>query len=236
MKKVLLATALFVAPFATAQAESPFTYSSSFTFASDYVFRGISQSDEGMALQGDFSVEHESGLYASLWGSTIDFNNNNAGSIEVDATVGYGFELPENIGADVGVIQYMYPGSDDSLNYDYTEFFAALDRDFGETNVSVGVNYSPEYFGKSGSFFYYSAAASMPVMDKLETYATVGYSDIDDNNAFGTPDYTDWSIGLDYELGDGFSVGLAYVDSDLDKADCADGCEARGVFTLSRSF
>ncbi len=227
-----------MAPLAATAEEmtSPITFGTATTLVSDYAFRGISQSDEGMALQGEFSAEHESGLYGSIWASSIDFNNNNAGSIEVDATIGYGMDLGADFTLDLGAIQYMYPGSDDSLNYDYTEMFVALGRDFGKVSTSIGINYSPEYFGKSGEFFYYSAGASMDITERFSIAASIGYNDIDDNATFGTPDYTDWSLGVEYDLGEGFAAGLTYVDTDLEKADCADGCEGRGILSLSRSF
>ena len=57
----------------TGQEESTpaITISGSATLTSDYRFRGVSQSDEGMAVQGGFTISHESGLYAGTWGSNL---------------------------------------------------------------------------------------------------------------------------------------------------------------------
>ena len=82
LKKILLASASAVVLFpAAAHAEG---LSANVGFVSDYVFRGVSQSDESFALQGGFDYEDPSGLHAGVWGSNIDFNNVNDGNLEVD--------------------------------------------------------------------------------------------------------------------------------------------------------
>lgn len=70
--------------------------------ASDYVYRGISQTNEEAAIQGGFDVEGESGLYVGVWASNIAFD----GSIEVDVYAGYGGEFSEDLGFDIGILRY----------------------------------------------------------------------------------------------------------------------------------
>ena len=48
--------------------------SANVSFASDYVWRGMTQSD-GPAIQGGFDFEAESGFYAGIWGSNVNFND-----------------------------------------------------------------------------------------------------------------------------------------------------------------
>ena len=52
-------------------AGSPFSLSGGISVVSDYRFRGISLSDEEIALQPTLTLSHESGLYAGVWGSTM---------------------------------------------------------------------------------------------------------------------------------------------------------------------
>ena len=71
MKKSLIALALvsaFAAPvFAEEAAPTPVhTFTGNVTLASDYVFRGISQSQRQPAIQGGFDYSHASGLYAGF--------------------------------------------------------------------------------------------------------------------------------------------------------------------------
>lgn len=210
-------------------------YSANVGLVSEYSFRGIAQSDEHMAVQGGFDVEHESGIYAGLWGSNVDFNDGDEASVEVDLYAGYSNSY-EDFNYDLGVIYYAYPGADSSLNYDFWEFTAGLGYDFEMFSVNGSVNYSPDYFGDSGDSFYYNVSTEAPLPYDLTLSAHVGYQDIDDEAAFGVPDYTDWSVGLGYSY-EGFDFSVQYIDTDLDEpSECADGCAERIIVGVSRSF
>ena len=55
----------------TAEVQSAFTINGTATVVTDYRFRGISQTDKNAAIQGSITVTHESGLYATVWGSSV---------------------------------------------------------------------------------------------------------------------------------------------------------------------
>lgn len=203
----------------------------------EYSFRGIAQSDENFAVQGGFDIAHGSGLYAGVWGSNVDFNDGDQANIEIDLYGGYSGSF-NNVNYDLGLIYYSYPGARDSLDYDFWEGSFALGYDFDAFVASASVNYSPEYFGDSGDAFYYSLGLDIPVTDSFGVSAHGGYQTIDDNVAFGIGDdsYLDWSLGLNYTYAD-FDFSLAYVDTNLDEpSECADGCDARVIFGISKSF
>jgi len=148
---------------------------------------------------------------------------------------GYAGEY-QGLSYDLGVIYYAYPGADDSLNYDFVEGAIALGYDFDIFAASASFNYSPEYFGESGDAQYYALGVDVPLPQDFTLSGHVGYQAIDDNAAFGVPDYTDWSVGLGYSY-EGFDFSLSYVDTDLDEpGDCSDGCDSRVIFGISRSF
>ena len=215
--------------------ESDFDLSANVGFVSQYSFRGITQSDEHPAVQGGFDVSHKTGLYAGVWGSNVDFNDGDEASVEVDVYAGYSGTV-NNINYDVGFIYYAYPGADSSLNYDFWEASLALGYDFDVLAASASVNYSPEYFGDSGDALYYAANVDVPLPHDFTLSGHLGYQDIDDEVAFGVQDYMDWSVGLGYSF-KGFDLSLSYVDTDLDEpSECADGCDAKVIFGISRSF
>jgi uncharacterized protein (TIGR02001 family) len=204
-------------------------------FVSEYSFRGIAQSDENIALQGGFDVAHGSGVYAGIWGSNVDFNDGDEASVEIDLYAGYSNAVG-NFNYDVGVIYYAYPGADTTREYDFWEGSLAVGYDFDLFSTSASINYSPDYFNESGDAQYYSLGVDVPLPANVTLSGHVGYQEIDDNNAFGVPDYTDWSLGLGYSAR-GFDFSLAYVDTDLDEpGECADGCDARVIFGISKSF
>lgn len=207
-------------------------FSANTALVTEYVFRGITQSNEEPAIQGGFDVTHESGVYAGVWGSNVDFED---ASIEIDVYGGYSGEV-DDFSYDVGLIYYAYPGADDSLNYDFVEGAISVGYDFDAFSASASFNYSPEYFGDSGDAQYYALGVDIPLPADFSLSAHVGRQEIDDNAAFGVDDYTDWSLGLNYSLA-GFDMFLQYIDTDLDEPDeCSDGCAERVVFGVSRSF
>ena len=73
-----LVAATAMSPPAFAQEEEAsdgITTSGNATVVSDYRFRGFSQSNQEAAIQGGFSISHDSGLYVGTWGSSIGFAN-----------------------------------------------------------------------------------------------------------------------------------------------------------------
>ena len=218
----------------TAQAQN-FDFSGNVALTTSYSFRGITQSDEDPALQGGFDVSHDTGLYAGIWGSNVDFDDGDEAQLETDIYGGYSGSL-KNFNYDVGLIHYAYPGADDSLDYDFTEASAALGYDFEHFSSSVSLNYSPEYFGDSGDAYYYAASVDVPLPKNFGLSGHFGHQDIEDNTAFDAPDYNDWSAGVNYTV-QKFDFSLRYVDTDLDQPeDCSDGCDSRAIFSISRSF
>lgn len=218
------------------EATADYTITKNVTVVSDYMFRGISQSDEAPALQGSIGYENVSGFHASVWGSTINFANDDEEKVEIDLTAGYAFTA-HGIDFDLGAIQYYYPNTAGSNNYDFLEVYASAAKDFGPVSTAFSVNHTGDYFAASGDAQYYNLSASMPIaqVEGLSVSANVGRQIIEDNAAFGTPDYTDGSLGVNYNYM-GYDIGLAYVDTSLSKNECADGCEARAVLSISRDF
>ena len=64
MKKLLLLITLISLP-------SYAAVSANVSFASDYIWRGMTQSD-GPAIQGGFDLSHSSGFYLGNWNSNVE--------------------------------------------------------------------------------------------------------------------------------------------------------------------
>ncbi len=228
-----LALAMTSVPFFTAHAGEdsafPGSFSANVGLFTDYNFRGFSQTDENPAIQGGFDWESPVGLYAGVWASNVDFDDGSEATIEIDVYGG----LSQAIGPvtyDIGFIYYAYPGADDALDYDYWEVAFGLSGDVGPATVSAGVNYSPDNFGGTGDAVYYQFGVSVPLTERLSFDANGNYYDV--KPAF-SDDYFYWNIGLTYSL-DWFDMDLRYHDTDLES--CADLCDGRVIFGVSRSF
>ncbi len=131
MKKLFLMLAVMSLPsFAAVSANVGIT--------SDYIWRGMTQSD-GISVSGGFDYENDSGFYAGVWGANINWGyaTDDAGVLteygsgnEFDVYFGYGTEIG-GIGVDIGYVMFMYPGID---QYDFEEIVLGLSMgDFGIT-------------------------------------------------------------------------------------------------------
>jgi uncharacterized protein (TIGR02001 family) len=120
--------------------------SANVTFSSDYIWRGMTQTD-GPAMSGGFDFESENGFYAGIWGSNVNFNDG-AGS-ELDYYFGYGFEVG-NVGIDLGYVAFDYPQNNTGL--DFEEIVIGLSmRDLGLT-FALGQDSAPDYTEISYAF------------------------------------------------------------------------------------
>lgn len=191
------------------------------TFASDYAFRGISQTEEAPALQGGLSLADASGFYLSVWGSNVDFLAE--GTLELDVMLGWSGAINDDWSTDVGIMRYGYPNAEiDGSNF--YEIYGSLSY----KDLTFGLAYSDDYYANSGNFIYAYANYSYALLDNLSLDLHLGQNEYDDSSA----SYLDWSVGISTEvLGAGLS--LTYVDTDINELYLAD---SRVVFAISKSF
>ncbi|MEY3657533.1 MAG: hypothetical protein RL425_294 [Pseudomonadota bacterium] len=202
----------------------PLDISFSIAAVSDYRFRGVSLSNGDPAIQPSLTVSHESGLYASLWGSNIA--NNDGDDIEIDATIGLSKEVG-SLTLNAGGIYYIYPGASE---YDYAELFGSVGTDIGKANVTVNVTYAPsqDNIGNQDNI-YVGVAATHPLGDIITLNGAFGIED----GAFGDSK-RDWSIGADVDGGNGFVIGIKYVDTARTQSSSLTNGTA--LFSISKAF
>ena len=232
---MVLATAT---PALAQEAAAPVTISGSFGLASDYRFRGVSQTDEEMALQGGLTASHESGFYAGTWGSNLAGWGTFGGSnIELDLFAGYTTELANGVVIDAGVLWYFYPaGADDTA---FAEPYFKVSGDVGPVSVLAGVAYAPKQKAlgnysntpqstgqkQDNLYIWGDVSGSMPGLP-VTLKAHLGYSN--GNPGLGpngtslspTGEYLDWMIGADIPYGP-LTFGVAYVDTDITRSQSA---------------
>lgn len=238
-KPFALSCVLLLSSIATAAAAEPFSLAGNVGYVSDYAFRGISQTDEGMALQGGLTLNHQSGFYVSSWGSNIDFGQ---GSMELDLLLGWTGDLAAGWKTDIGVMQYRYPNGDSDIDqFNFVEWYAkAIYQD-----LTLGLAYSSDYFGTDVEGFYYlSADYNYPLHELFSLQFHISLNQFDSNAEFATflaagpvstDRYLDWSLGASTSLL-GSTVSLKWVGTDIDaSADCY-LCDDRAVLSISKSF
>lgn len=220
--------------------EGDWSVSGNVTALSDYIWRGVSQTQEDPALQAEIDLQHRSGVTIGAWASTIDFTaageEDDGIDYELDVYLGWSGELRPGLELEATVTRAMYPGARRGFDYDYTEFEGVLS--FAE-HYHVGAAYSPDIFGLGGKGYYYHAGAEWPLGDSgFGLKAQVGHYDLQD--AAGDS-YNDYLIALTRDFGP-IHAELQYTDTSsygeelseaLDDARLADG---RTTLLLSWSF
>ena len=110
-----LILSVLAAPGLAMAADTPtHTVTSNVGLVSDYLYRGISQTGAGPAIQGGFDYSHASGLYAGAWGSSISWLSDagvaTTSGLELDTYLGYK-GAASVVSYDVGFLRYNYPGT-----------------------------------------------------------------------------------------------------------------------------
>lgn len=229
-KKALIATAVAatLAPcIATAAESSPHTLTGNVGFFSQYIFRGITQTDTEPALQGGLDYAHSSGVYLGTWGSNVSILRDtnlysSGGSLEWDFYGGYkGTFGKSDFGYDVGALWYYYPGTaaPGANKADTLEVYGALTWKFLSAKLSYAL--SDKVFGVSDAqgTYYLDLSANIPLGDKFALQVHygdqkyTGNSNGVSNDSFAS--YSDWKIGATYSLPKDFTVGAFYSDTDM---------------------
>lgn len=191
---------------------------------SDYRFRGVSLSGKDPEVTAEVSVAHESGFYAGTWLSNVDLGSG-ADDLEVDLYGGWATQIGL-VSLDVGAIYYLYP-SDGSL--DYVELTGSVGAEVGPASVSLGVAYAPSQsaLGNTDNTYVY-VASEVALSDRATLVGSFGIED----GAFGNSK-RDWTVGVNLDVGSGFTVGGAYVDTARAFSPLGD---ATAVFSITKSF
>ncbi len=218
--------------------DSPHEISANVSLLTDYLYRGISQTNENFALQGGFDYAHTpTGLYVGVWASNIDF----AESLEIDIYGGIAGEFGNGVSWDIGGLYYLYPGSEAEPEEDFFEAYANLGYTFTdvqlEPSLGVGVAWSPDFFGEDGDGVYVYGSLDLSLPHDFGVSFYVAHQDIEGDKLSGPAgfEYTHYSIGLNRSFGP-LDLSVSWNDA----SDECDGgtnelCQAV-VFSVGSSF
>lgn len=231
MKKSLIALALvgaFAAPAFAEEAAAPaeHTFTANIGAVTNYVFRGVSQSQHQPAIQGGVDYAHSSGIYVGTWASTIEWVNRKTyvyqqdNNLELDIYGGYKGAIGD-FTYDVGAIRYFYPG-------DFNRTGTAVTANTTEAYIAAGWKYFTlkynhaltSFIGwggttsdtKSKGSGYIDLTMTYPIDETLNVIAHVGRQHVK-NNGFAS--YNDVKLGVTKDFGFGV-VGLSLTATDAD--------------------
>ncbi|MGQ9660623.1 MAG: TorF family putative porin [Thermochromatium sp.] len=195
----------------TALAESAHSVSANIGAVSNYVWRGLSQTDNSPAIQGGLDYTHESGFSAGTWVSNVDFGDDT--NYELDLYAGFGGTINDDLSYKLNLIYYAYPDGRD-LNFSeigasgtYRWLTAGVAYTFyGQADDAKGV---PEDEAKyiEGDL-YYHASLDFELPYELGLSLRSGYYDFRYND--GGNDYAHWGLSLSRKAGDFGTFSLNY--------------------------
>ncbi|KTE22414.1 hypothetical protein ATE67_00195 [Sphingopyxis sp. H050] len=231
----LVLSALPATAYAQEEEESSsITITGGATVVSDYRFRGFSQSDEEAAIQGTFTIAHESGLYVGTWGSSIGFAN----GTEIDVYGGFSTELTPGLTGDIGVTAYLYPGTN---NATVIEPYASLTGAIGPATVKGGVAWAPggqNSLGDESAIYLYTDVGVAIPDTPIKLKGHFGYADSDSFLGGLDGNVIDYSVGVDFTW-KALTLGVAYVNTDAPKIGGykeAVGADGAVIFSLGAAF
>ena len=236
---VLAALALPAASMAetapAAEPASPHTLTANVGLYSQYIFRGLTQTNEDPALQGGFDYAHASGFYLGTWGSNISWLKDggqyaSGGSLELDFYGGYKGSFASDFTFDLGLLQYWYPGdtTPSGAKGDTLEMYAGLGWKWFSVKYSYVISNKAFAVKDAQGTGYWDLGFVFPVADTGLTlgahYGIQQFRGTDERNVGGASNddlysYNDWRISAAYDLGKvskmlgGAEVGMMYTDT-----------------------
>lgn len=237
LKKTFVTAALacLTTPAWAADAPAPdYTLSANVALTSQYVYRGITQTASKPAIQGGFDFSHSSGFYLGTWASNISWYSDNTAALGLKNSVSMEWDMyggykktVGDMGYDVGVLQYYYPGHyavllTGMVKPDTTEVYGALSYKWMTGKVSYVV--SNGLFGTDNArgSYYLDLSANIPVADTWTLNAHVGDQYYAGSNGGVSNDslysYVDWKLGMTKDLGTGWSATAYYTSTNAKDA------------------
>lgn len=178
---------------------------------SDYIFRGVSQTEEDPAIQGGVDLTNGQ-VYLGAWASNVSYPGDPDTNAEIDL---YGGVRPTygDWTFDIGAIGYIYTNQPDGADYSYVEAKLGASRPLSDT-VTAGLTafVSPDFFGAAeDESLYLVGDLGWAAVDKLTVSGQLGRQWVS-----STFDYTHWNVGAAFALTDAVALDVRYHDTDED--------------------
>ena len=249
MNKLVALTALALLPVASIaqEAKPDYTITGNVTLASDYRFRGFTQTGYKPTLQGGIDFAHSSGFYVGNWNSNVESGLYRGASLEMDFYGGYKFAAgPVNL--DVGALYYYYPSGGDKGGLetaDQGELYIGASFSYFTLKFSYGLT---NFFGAGDGTdvdtdgnYYIDLGFAYDLGQGWGINAHYGYQYVKNAKDLGwdEDDVSDYKVGITKDV-NGWLLGLSVVGtSDKDFALTAngrDGGKTGVVVSVFKSF
>ncbi len=203
------------------------------TLTSDYVKRGVSQSDSDPAFQVSGDISFESGFFFGMWGSTVDIENGplRQRDQEVNYYLGFASDISESWQVSISAVAYDYPGQVGTVDYDYEEY--SLGGNFDD-RIWLEISYSPDLYGTGLSTSNIDLYTEWPLNSVWAIGGGAGYYD---TSTIAGDAYYYWQLGITGSFKRA-SIDLRFHDTDnwVPIISTPDRADARLVLSLQIPF
>lgn len=207
--------------------------SANVAIASDYMFRGLTQTWGGPAIQGGADLTMKNGFAAGFWASSISDKSYPGAALELDVYANYGTQITDDWAWRVGLYTYLYPNGnlDDvglpSRSFNTVEANASLTWKWLTLKYSdsltdyFGIDTEQGYRGDSKGTGYLELDAAVPFNDQWSLALHAGHTNVSTRLATplssgeDDPDYNDFGATLKYQFTPHWSasLGATYADN-----------------------
>ena len=173
------------------------------TLTTDYVKRGVTQSNGNPALHIGAEFDFDNGLFLGAWTSTVNIGNSplRQRDLEVNYYAGYVFEISSAWRLSATAVAYDYPGQSGNVDYGYEEY--SLGGNFDD-RVWLEFAFSPDLYNTGLSTINIDLFAAWPVNNIWAIGGGAGYYDT--SNLTGSA-YQYWQLGI--------TASLSWADIDF---------------------
>lgn len=180
--------------------------------ASDYVYRGISQSGEDPAVQASIQFHPSKGWFVRGFASEVE--SRFGGNMELEFAGGYQSKLNKDFSYKGELVYSVYTDEENgdsdyiegNFSLSYKKFFTAL---IGHTN---------DYYGTSDAGTYFEGRFHLPLHDVIKTDVYAGNYSLDDSAG---ESYSVFGVDAWTHIGE-IKFKLSFSDTDLEGTDIAD--------------
>ena len=194
--------------------------------ASDYVFRGLTQTWGQPAIQGGADYAAANGFAAGFWASSISERSYPGGAMELDLYGSYGRAFANGWSWRAGLYGYVYPGGNldhanprlpsrsfDTLEVNIALGWKAFTLKYNRALTDYfGVDVEQGYLGHSRGTGYLQLDAVLPLRGAWSLALHAGHTHyatalaIPLANGASDPDYSDFGATLKYQLAEHWSL------------------------------
>jgi uncharacterized protein (TIGR02001 family) len=203
-------------------ADASYSVTGNVALTSDYMFRGLTQTWGGPAIQGGGDLTLKNGFAAGFWVSSISDKSYPGASLELDVYANYGTQINDDWSWRVGLYGYLYPKGNNTVEANASLTWKWLTLKYSDSLTDYfGIDTEQGYRGDSKGTGYLELNAAVPFNDQWSLALHAGHTNVSTrlatplSNGEDDPDYNDVGATLKYQFTPHWSasVGATYADN-----------------------